>query len=186
MKATYICNQCGHLNYEQFSQTQVRCTHCGAVSEFDTGYKVMQEFEPVIIPSVTMPVVQAPEVAPLVKRFINYFIDVLVMVIITMQLKVIIPIEMVQIAQNDQEHTMLLILGLFPLYYTLMEFLFGKTLGKFFTRTKVISTRGERLTFSQCLFRALCRFIPFEYFSGLIFKSVFWHDSIPGTLVVED
>ena len=45
MSEKYTCEQCGEHTYEQFSQTQVRCMHCGNVSEFDTGYRVTPQFE---------------------------------------------------------------------------------------------------------------------------------------------
>ena len=74
----------------------------------------------------------------------------------------------------------------FPLYYVIMEYKFGKTIGKFITKTKVVSKDGKPLSIGQCIGRLFCRIIPFERFSGLFSDGVFWHDSIPGTLIVED
>jgi uncharacterized RDD family membrane protein YckC len=67
-----------------------------------------------------------------------------------------------------------------------MEQHFGKTIGKYITRTKVVSTTGLPLTQSQCIQRTLCRIIPFNTFSGILFNGNFWHDSISKTMVVED
>lgn len=43
--STYICEQCGSASYEQFSRTQVRCLQCSTVSEFNTGYTPMPDFQ---------------------------------------------------------------------------------------------------------------------------------------------
>lgn len=38
-------NECGEHTLWRFFSTQVRCMHCGNVSEFDTGYRVTPQFE---------------------------------------------------------------------------------------------------------------------------------------------
>ena len=91
------------------------------------------------------------------------------------------------IEENKSSGTInILVLIIMLIYYVFMEYKFGKTIGKFITRTKVVSTNGNELSFGQCLGRILCRMIPFNQLSGLFMSGVFWHDSIPKTLVVED
>lgn len=73
------------------------------------------------------------------------------------------------------------------LYYVPMEGLFGFTIGKLVTGTRVVNEQGARPTWGQVFGRTLCRFIPFEPLS--IFASGksgvrAWHDSVPKTWVV--
>lgn len=76
------------------------------------------------------------------------------------------------------------VLASFLVYYTLMEAGFGKTIGKFVTRTKVVTVSGEKPGVGRCLLRSVCRFIPFEPISVL--TGTGWHDSISGTIVVNE
>ena len=70
------------------------------------------------------------------------------------------------------------------IYYLFFEGVFGKTIGKMITKTKVISINGDAPDFSDIIGRTLCRFIPFEAFSYLGESGIGWHDSISKTLVV--
>ena len=72
-------------------------------------------------------------------------------------------------------------------YYLVSESLFGATLGKLITGTRVVDERGGRPTLGQIVGRTLCRFIPFEPFSVLFATDGQvrgWHDRIPRTYVV--
>ena len=79
----------------------------------------------------------------------------------------------------------LLVFLLFPSYYVIFEHVFGKTPGKFITRTHVATESGQRPTLQNIIGRSLCRLIPFDNFSFL-FSSTGWHDSISKTCVVKD
>lgn len=68
------------------------------------------------------------------------------------------------------------------IYYTLMEGLTGRTIGKLITGTKVVRETGEPITIKDALLRTLSRFVPFEVFSGF---GVPWHDSWTHTTVVK-
>jgi len=71
-------------------------------------------------------------------------------------------------------------------YYVPQEKLFGRTLAKFITRTKVVSEDGSAATWGQIVGRTFSRFIPFEAFSFLGGKGypVGWHDKLSKTRVV--
>ena len=74
-------------------------------------------------------------------------------------------------------------------YYVIMEATTGKTIGKMVTKTRVVNASGGKASFGQVFGRTLCRFIPFEFISfffGDSKRPTGWHDSIPGTQVVED
>lgn len=70
------------------------------------------------------------------------------------------------------------------LYYAACESVFGRTLGKLVTGTKVIGEHGGKPSFGKALLRTLCRFIPFEPFSFFGSERRGWHDSITRTWVI--
>jgi uncharacterized RDD family membrane protein YckC len=131
------------------------------------------------------------------QRFLNFFIDNVLMrltltygtgFVLGKILMLLSPDLMLSIV-NDNGRTGLYILAYliillnYLVYYTLCEKLFrGKTIGKFFTKTKALRNDGGELTFKDALLRSLCRLIPFEVFSGF---GVPWHDSITNTMVVK-
>ncbi|PWN63189.1 RDD family protein [Chryseobacterium oncorhynchi] len=69
------------------------------------------------------------------------------------------------------------------LYYFLMEnYLDGRTVSKYITGTKVISTDGTKPTTQQIIYRSLSRIVPFD---GISFLGVNgWHDSWSYTRVI--
>ncbi|RXM52670.1 MULTISPECIES: RDD family protein [unclassified Chryseobacterium] len=69
------------------------------------------------------------------------------------------------------------------LYYFLMEnYLDGRTVSKYITGTKVISTDGSKPSSKQIIYRSLSRIVPFD---GLSFLGVNgWHDSWSYTRVI--
>lgn len=72
------------------------------------------------------------------------------------------------------------------LYCTVTEAVFGKTIGKVITRTKVVDLEGQRPELMNLLGRNLVRLIPFEAFSFLGSSPVGWHDSMSDTRVIVD
>ncbi|HQG37851.1 MAG TPA: RDD family protein [Chitinophagales bacterium] len=187
MSSTFICNKCSNNNYEQFSQTQVRCLNCGTVSEYDSGYRVTPEFdlskddallniEPKVLFSV----------APISKRIANYVIDILSASFVIFFIGTLLKIEISTPKGEITDSGLIIMMITIPVYYFILEFSFGKTIGKYFTKTKVVSVDGKKPTLFQCFFRSIFRLLPFEQFSGLFMKGVFWHDLLPKTLVIED
>lgn len=65
------------------------------------------------------------------------------------------------------------------------ELLFGRTLGKLVTGTKVVSTNSENLRYIQVFVRMLVRAFPIEMISFLGKNPTGWHDSISKTMVVD-
>lgn len=64
------------------------------------------------------------------------------------------------------------------------ELLFGRTLGKLVTGTKVVSTNSENLRYIQVFVRTLVRAFPIEMISFLGKNPTGWHDSLSKTMVV--
>ncbi len=74
--------------------------------------------------------------------------------------------------------------GVMILYYFFMEKYTSRTLGKYITKTIVVTTEGEAITTKHALSRTLCRLIPFDGISFLGVDGKGWHDSISKTYVV--
>lgn len=72
----------------------------------------------------------------------------------------------------------------FIIYYTVFEYFFQKTPGKFFTHTSIINEYGEKPSFDQVLLRTVIRFIPFEGYTCINGRA--FHDSWADTYVVPD
>ena len=72
-----------------------------------------------------------------------------------------------------------------PFYFLFFEGIWGRSIGKWITKTKVVRKDGGKPRFMQVLGRSFARFIPFEAFSFLVSNNpVGWHDSLSNTLVV--
>jgi uncharacterized RDD family membrane protein YckC len=69
------------------------------------------------------------------------------------------------------------------IYYTVMEGLFGRSIGKFITGSVVVDENGQKPSFGTIFKRSLCRYIPFDAFTFLG-GARGWHDSISDTYVV--
>lgn len=72
------------------------------------------------------------------------------------------------------------------LYYIVFESIFGKSISKFITGTKVVTEQGEQPSLSQILKRSLSRLVPFDAFSFYGKYPVGWHDRWSKTRVVRN
>lgn len=70
------------------------------------------------------------------------------------------------------------------IYYSFFEGFTGRSIGKFFTKTKVVTEDGERPDFGTIFIRSMCRYIPFDAFSFLGSNASGWHDRFSKTTVV--
>ena len=128
-----------------------------------------------------------PVPASLGLRFANLIVDRIVTMVLAGGVGLVIGL----VAPSDAEEpvstlvsfgiAMVVILG----YYAVMEAAFGRTVGKFVTGTKVITSDGGKPTPGQSVLRTLCRLIPFEPFSFLGSANRGWHDSLTKTWVVK-
>ena len=72
-------------------------------------------------------------------------------------------------------------------YYLLMETMTkGKSLGKFITKTRVVTFDGYQPNFVKILGRSFARIVPFEAFSYLGQKKTGWHDDWSKTFVIDE
>ncbi len=127
------------------------------------------------------------------KRFANFILDLVFLYIFSIVFGAIMGIflaivspELLFLFNGDYkivEYIFALIAGM--TYYTLFEATTGRTIAKFITKTKVITTNGEKPDLNAILLRSLCRYIPFEAFSFLFADDAGWHDTLSKTIVIE-
>ncbi len=126
------------------------------------------------------------------RRFFNFLIDYAVaygLIFVVAIAAAMVFGERVGIWAEDIDRwtDILLTLAARFLYYTFFEGLFGFTIGKLITNTRVVDEQGNRLPFGRVALRSLCRFIPFEPFSLLFSDDDVrrgWHDSLARSYVV--
>jgi uncharacterized RDD family membrane protein YckC len=73
---------------------------------------------------------------------------------------------------------------LYIFYYTIFEYFFQKTPGKFITKTIIINELAEKPSLDQILLRTILRFIPLEPYTCINGRG--FHDSWADTFVVPD
>jgi ABC-type lipoprotein export system ATPase subunit len=132
---------------------------------------------------------QAPEIRPVkwYKRAIGFFLDLIPINGIYYLLLVILEGERnLQSVDFFSLESLFLNLGAIFIYYFLVEWLSGRSLGKLITRTKIFHLHtGSRPNMKEILFRTLGRFIPFDFFSFFSTNPVGWHDATGNTVVLE-
>jgi hypothetical protein len=70
-------------------------------------------------------------------------------------------------------------------YYTLMETKYQKTIGKFITKTTVVTNDGAKPEVGDIVRRTFCRLIPFDRVSFLYTQNGF-HDRLSDTTIIKD
>lgn len=116
------------------------------------------------------------------KRFFNYLIDTIFCFLLAFVIQ-----ETQKLYINIYIPKALILIFTSAGYYILMEFFLGKTMGKHFTKTRVVDLSGKNIDFKTSMVRYFCRWIPFETFSLVLGRGAkAWHDVISKTLVVED
>jgi uncharacterized RDD family membrane protein YckC len=70
-------------------------------------------------------------------------------------------------------------------YYTLMETKYQKTIGKFITKTTVVTKDGAKPEVGDIVRRTFCRLIPFDRVSFLFTQNGF-HDKLSDTTIIKD
>ncbi len=122
------------------------------------------------------------------QRFLNYIIDYLIM----LKAIFIISLYIVVVVFNDISyfdiHTKLVLyissIITFFIYYFFMEKIYGVTIGKIITNTRVVQENGDYITWKQAFIRSFSRMVPFETIST--FSGYPWHDKLSSTYVVKE
>ena len=118
-------------------------------------------------------------------RFVNYLIDViagyLVAFLVAVLISIFVPFDLAIYPMA----TIILLVASFFAYYIAMEVVFQKTLGKFITRTKVVTVNGQKPKEQDIILRTLYRMIPFDHISFLFTKNGL-HDNLSKTKVIKE
>jgi uncharacterized RDD family membrane protein YckC len=88
----------------------------------------------------------------IVNRWLGAWIDFIVLVCFLLLPDYLLGNELYQ-------KTMFIWLGLMAAYFPVLETIFGKTIGKFVTRTRVVNSKGGRPSWMQSMVRTLFRLI---------------------------
>jgi uncharacterized RDD family membrane protein YckC len=116
------------------------------------------------------------------KRLLNCIIDLIVIGIL---MEITFRVE--EIVDNKSIVKIIRAIIVFGGYYIFMEYFLSKTVGKYFTKSKVVNKDGSKISFKTAIMRYMCRWIPFEFISlGLGRDAEAWHDTLSKTLVIED
>ncbi|NJO03475.1 MAG: RDD family protein [Bacteroidia bacterium] len=124
------------------------------------------------------------------QRLANFLIDLVVISVASFAVTVAIALAFDAVDSFDDKtfgsvFNLVSTLG-FLVYYLVMESGTGKTVGKYITRTKVVTHNGDLPSTVTVLGRSAARLIPLEFFSFLGAQGVGWHDSLSGTYVIQD
>jgi uncharacterized RDD family membrane protein YckC len=131
------------------------------------------------------------------QRFANYIIDTIMVYIVVFTLAILVtiitafisPAEVESIDENSASFTLfgylVAILGMVS-YYMFMEAVFGRTIGKLITGTRVVTKDGSIPGTYTIFLRSLSRLVPFEAFSFLGGVPRGWHDSWTDTWVIRN
>jgi len=140
---------------------------------------------PVAVVADQVRVPEDDELASRLQRFLNYIIDAIAQFLLAVGIGIV--------SQLGNSTWMFSLTGMSTIvfnfvlgctYYLFCEGVFGRTVGKLVTRTRVVTVSGENPRFLQIVGRTLARFIPFEAFSFFGPLAVGWHDSLSGTRVI--
>jgi uncharacterized RDD family membrane protein YckC len=128
--------------------------------------------------------VEFVELAGKGRRFANLVIDSLAQYTVLFIVAFAVALTAPQLGDAVIEHSFIFSIGVMLFYYVACESLFGRTVGKLITGTRVVTESGDPPSLPQVFGRTLARLVPFEPFSCLGDPPVGWHDGWSGTRVV--
>ncbi|MCT4623825.1 MAG: RDD family protein [Schleiferiaceae bacterium] len=121
------------------------------------------------------------------KRFANYLIDG-VSAYLLLEL-VIFVLESLNLYFFGRYYLLDYLFNSFiiALYYIICESsMKGKTIGKFITKTRAVSSNGLYMDMSDIVKRSFSRVVPFEQFSFLGSEPTGWHDRWSNSMVIDE
>ena len=130
----------------------------------------------------TAPFPEGDLLASRLRRFLTLLIDYFGMLALAVLIGVAVALAGTPLLTEVPE--LLFGVGALVLYYLPQETLFGRTLGKLLTGTRVVDDQGGEPSFKQILGRTFARLIPFEAFTFLRSDGVGLHDRLSDTRVV--
>lgn len=119
------------------------------------------------------------------KRFGNFCIDTISFLFLVFLHAMVLDVWLEIMPEGGSDWFGVYFFLLYVIYHFVFEYFFGKTLGKFLTKTKVITKEGHRPSLQVLLIRGFARLIPLNPLSFLFSKRG-WHDTISNTYVISD
>lgn len=120
-------------------------------------------------------------------RFVNNLIDKIAAILCSMVILGVLAGVGILDLDNEDSISNFFFYPIYLSYYLLLEYYAnGKTLGKFITKTRVLTYEGEKPSFNQIVGRTLARLIPFDALSFLGSGYTGWHDSLSKTMVIDE
>ena len=108
-------------------------------------------------------------------RLYNFLIDSAVFFVIVLLFYILLKDTL------SEENLKYIMISVYYLYYFIMEWTIGQTVGKMITKSKVvIADTDERPSASNILIRTLCRLIPVDFFTYLFIPTGI-HDKLSKT-----
>lgn len=114
------------------------------------------------------------------KRIINQLIDFSVIFILTLFSNLMIK----TVFNSSEDFTGIILMSVYFIYYIYSENKYQQTLGKYYTKTKVVTINGEKPTLKSIVFRTFCRTIPWDIISFTLGVNGF-HDITSKTRVIK-
>ncbi len=116
-------------------------------------------------------------------RFLHFVIDTFAWLVVASLIGFLLNPLLIDSNQNILVY--LILAASFFGYYVFMETSYQKTLGKFITKTKVITIDGKKPSTADITRRTACRLIPFDRVSYFLLSNGF-HDKLSDTTVVKE
>ncbi|MBX7224768.1 MAG: RDD family protein [Chitinophagales bacterium] len=124
------------------------------------------------------------QMASVGKRFINFIIDLSVFYFL-FHLLMGGKLSFIDESDPTSKIGLRLVTAFFlVLYYFILEGIFGTTIGKLITQTRLVDEEGNKPPLLNILIRSLSRIVPFESLS-FFWSDNGWHDKWSNTYVVE-
>ncbi|MDD3741206.1 MAG: RDD family protein [Bacteroidales bacterium] len=117
-------------------------------------------------------------------RLFNLIIDM--SVIIGIQVLILYSLRDVITLDYSESFSKIMFAIIAFFYYVIFEYFTGKTIGKFITKTTVLTDGGQKPSLKSIVVRTLCRFIPFEVLSCVNERAHGWHNTLSKTIVLPD
>ena len=111
-------------------------------------------------------------------RLGNFIIDILIILVVYFLIALII--TFFSFANFE-----FLFYIIFLSYYIILEYFFGKTIGKMSTKTIVLDIKNNKPSFWKIVIRTIFRIIPFDPFTFLFGNERGLHDIVSRTKVVQ-
>lgn len=115
-------------------------------------------------------------------RVVNYLIDIFLIYLLNIGIRIALVFSGIYIDSVGIAY--LILYSILITYFLFFESVFGQTIGKMITGTKVVRYNGLEVGFGVVVGRTFARLIPFEPFSFLGSEARGWHDSLTDTFVV--